>query len=86
MKRYRICEISDSTPQVPASPVKKRPAHATYISKYQITKKKYKKENKNELDSEEQEFEKYRRGTLSQDDTDLVEFWQVCVLPYMSVH
>lgn len=86
MKRYRISEVSGSTPQVPASPVKQKPAHATYVSRYQLAHKKGKKDKTTPMDSEEEEFEKYKRGTLSQDDTDLVEFWQVCDNICMFLH
>jgi hypothetical protein len=84
MRRYRDQQVPHPLPQVPASPVKPKQAYMKIISKYQL-KGKQNTAVSQTRSTDEEEFSRYKTGSLSPPDTDLIQFWEVCVLSYFDV-
>jgi len=78
MKRYREKQIPHAVPQVLASPIKPKPAYMKAISKYQLKGKKTTVVGQTQS-TEDKEFSRYKTGSLFPPDTDLIQFWEVCV-------
>jgi hypothetical protein len=78
MKRYGDKKIPVAVPQVPASPVKPQPAYMKAMSKYRLKGKPSPVVGQSRS-TEEEEFSRYKTGLPSPPDTDLIQFWEVCV-------
>ena len=78
MRRYRGKQIPLAAPQVPASPVKPVPAYMKAMSKYRLKGKPTPVVGHSQS-TEDEEFSRYKTGSLCTPDTDLINFWEVCV-------
>src|SRR6266498_4129913 len=84
MKRYRDKQIPLAVPQVPASPSKPQPGYMKAMSKYQLKGKPNPVVGQSRS-TEEEEFLRYKTGSLSPPNTDLIQFWKVCISTYCNV-
>ena len=84
MRQYRGKQIPLAVAQVPASPVKPVPAYMKAMSKYQLKGKPTPVVGQSQS-TEDEEFSRYKTGSLSAPDTDLINFWEVCVSNYCDV-
>jgi len=84
MRQYRGKQIPLAVPQVPASPIKPVPAYMKAMSKYRLKEKPMPVVGQSQS-TEDKEFSRYKTGSLSAPDTDLINFWEVCVSNYCDV-
>lgn len=65
----------------PASPRKRAvPQYAKLSSKFKLPQHPVYRRAASNISTDEQEFEMYKNAPLSREDTDLVNFWDVCVI------
>lgn len=66
--------------QAPASPRKAVPKFVSLPSKYKLKDHHIYPQAPQKLSTDEEEFELYKNAPVSREDTDLIEFWEVCVV------
>ena len=84
MKWYCDKQIPLAVPQVPAFSSKPQPGYIKAMSKYRLKGKPNPVVGQSRS-TEEEEFSRYKTGSLSLPDTDLIQFWEVCVWNHCDV-